>query len=121
MKDTLSKAQPMKARPAVAPPVDIYENESEYLVLADLPGVAQQDLTIKLESGELSVEGRWSGPVDEDALSREFQAVDFRRAFSVPHVVNADAVVAELKDGVLSIHLPKSAAYKPREVPVQLG
>lgn len=121
MKDKLTKGQPLAARPAVAPLVDIYENEAEYLVLADLPGVAQKDLKIRLESGELSVEGAWSGPVDEGALAREFRPVDFRRTFSVPRVVNTDAVVAELKEGVLRIHLPKSAAYKPREVPVRLA
>ncbi|KYF67082.1 Hsp20/alpha crystallin family protein [Sorangium cellulosum] len=106
----------IQQRPAVPPAVDIYENAEELLVVADLPGVTQDHLAIRLEKGELSFEGRRT-----DAAERERSAdnlPDFRRSFVVPQGIDSDKISAELQAGVLRIHLPKSAALKPRQIPI---
>jgi HSP20 family molecular chaperone IbpA len=126
MSDKLEKyedktPEQVQERPWVAPRVDIHENDSEVLLLADVPGVAKDSLTIKLNQEQLTLEGRVEETPRGDALGREFQAVDYRRSFSVPAGIDAGKISAELKDGVLSLHLPKSEALKPRQIEVKAG
>ncbi|XYH99127.1 Hsp20/alpha crystallin family protein [Sorangium sp. So ce1128] len=114
-----SNPEKIQQRPAVPPAVDIYENAEELLVVADLPGVTQDHLAIRLEKGELSFEGRRT-----DAAEREQSAdnlPDFRRSFVVPQGIDSEKISAELQSGVLRIHLPKSASLKPRQIPISAG
>ncbi len=114
-----SNPEKIQQRPAVPPAVDIYENADELLVVADLPGVTQDKLAIRLEKGELTFEGRRA-----EAAEREQSAVDlpdFRRSFVVPQGIDSDKIAAELQAGVLRIHLPKSASLKPRQIPISAG
>lgn len=114
-----STAEKIQQRPAVPPAVDIYENAEELLVVADLPGVTQENLAVRLEKGELTFEGRRT-----DAAEREQGAdnlPDYRRSFVVPQGIDADRITAELQAGVLRIHLPKSASLKPRQIPITAG
>jgi HSP20 family protein len=106
-------------RPAVAPAVDIYENPEELLVVADVPGVEQKSLSIRLEKGELTFEGRRSDAA-EVSLSAE-NLPDYRRSFLVPQGVDAERIAADVSAGILKIHLPKSAALKPRQIPIAGG
>ncbi len=111
----------IEQRPAVAPPVDIYENADELLVIADLPGVAKDDLKVQLEKNQLRIEGRRTDVSDGEGLSVEYRAFDFRRTFAVSHGIDADRIHAELNQGVLHLHLPKAAAAKPRQIAVKSG
>lgn len=119
-----SSPEKIQQRPAVPPAVDIYENAEELLVVADLPGVTQDHLAVRLEKGELTFEGRRT-----DAAEREQRAdkqgadnlPDFRRSFVVPQGIDAEKISAELQAGVLRIHLPKSASLKPRQIPISAG
>ncbi|WP_437814682.1 Hsp20/alpha crystallin family protein [Sorangium sp. So ce1078] len=114
-----SSPEKIQQRPAVPPAVDIYENAEELLVVADLPGVTQDKLAIRLEKGELTFEGRRI-----DAAEREQSAdnlPDFRRSFVVPQGIDSEKISAELQSGVLRIHLPKSASLKPRQIPISAG
>ena len=108
-------------RPTVKPLVDVFENDNEILLMADLPGVPGENLTVRLEAGELTLEGRWRDTDDARPLSREYTPVDYRRAFVVPEGIDPDAVKAKVKDGVVTIHLPKAEAFRPREIPVHAG
>jgi HSP20 family molecular chaperone IbpA len=111
-----------QAKPqAVAPPVDVYENREEFLLIADLPGTSKDDLRIHLDKGQLTLEARRNDPVVGRTLASEIRAVEYRRAFSIPQGIDADRVSADLQGGVLSIHLPKSAAVKPRQIQVRAG
>jgi HSP20 family protein len=106
-------------RPLATPRVDIYENQDELLVIADMPGVTQADLKIDLDEEQLIIEGR---PPEENLgtpLMREFDPVDYRRSFVVPQGIDRDKVSAELRNGVLWLHLPKSPAVKPRRIEVK--
>lgn len=109
-------------RPTVLPACDIYENEDEILVVADVPGVTADTLDINLDRGELTLEARREISSQQGAyLGAEFRDCDFQRRFAVPGGIDADKISAELRDGVLHLHIPKSAALKPRQIPVQAG
>ncbi len=108
-------------RPAVAPRCDIFENKDELLLVADLPGATQDQLRINLDAEQLTIEARCDESVAGNPLQREFRVVDYRRSFLVPDVIDREKVSAELKGGVLYLHLPKSAAVKPRRIEVKAG
>jgi len=91
---------------ASAPPVDVYENEKEFLLVADLPGVGQDGAEVTLEHDRLVVQA--NGPVRR-----------YRRELVVPPTVDAENVSAAMKAGVLTVHLPKRARYQPRQIPVR--
>ena len=114
-------AEAIEQRPAVAPPVDIYENTDELLVIADLPGVSREDLKINLEKNLLRIEGRRRDVGEGEALAAEYRPFDFRRSFAVPQGIDAEHIHAELAQGVLRLHLPKAAAVKPRQIHVKVG
>ena len=120
-KDEDTTPEQVQERPWVAPRVDIYENDSEVLLLADVPGVTKERLMINLDQEQLTLEGRVEEPSQGDALGREYQAADYRRSFIIPAGVDAGKISADLKDGVLRLHLPKSDALKPRQIEVQAG
>ena len=105
----------MAQRAAVAPAVDIFENKDELLILADLPGVLKEDLSINFDKGHLTLEGRLRdfGPEEEP--------FDFRRTFVVPQGIDAEKISANLQSGVLRVVLPKPAAIKPRQIAVNAG
>jgi HSP20 family protein len=103
----------------VAPLVDIVENDQEILLYADMPGVDRKDIAINIDNGRLSLNGiREVKPVG--AINwEEFGDSEYRRTFSVPQTIDVTAVHAELKDGVLLLHLPKSEAAKPRQIEIR--
>ena len=112
-------AEKLAERPAVTPFVDIYENADEILVVADLPGVATGGLTVSLEKGELAFEARRTDASELGPGAGETPLPDYRRSFTVPRGIDADKIAAELRDGLLRIHLPKSASLKPRQIPIR--
>jgi HSP20 family molecular chaperone IbpA len=109
-------------RASITPACDIFENQDEILLFADLPGVTPDSLAIHLDNGELSFEARREVDAQQgSALSTEFRAADFRRRFVVPSGIDGDKIQAQLKSGVLTLRLPKSEALKPREIKVRAG
>lgn len=102
----------------VLPPVDIYESEEEILLFADMPGVLKEDVKVNIDNGTLSLSGVRKLQYRGAARWEEFGDVEFRRNFSVPQTINVEKVYAELKDGVLKLHLPKSEAAKPRLIQI---
>jgi len=103
------------------PSVDIYENNDEYLVYADLPGVAKEDVSIDLDNGQLTLIGNRYVEAAKGQLMEEFSSAQYRRVFSVPQGIDLGRVDAELTDGVLKLHLPKSEAVKPRKIEIREG
>lgn len=103
----------------VAPLVDIYENDEEILLYADLPGVKKENISINIEGGKLRLEGT-RALAQEGAVSwEEFGDVEYLRTFSVPQTIKVDEINAELGDGVLKLHLPKTEAARPRRIEIQ--
>lgn len=101
------------------PSVDIYENDNEILLHADMPGVKKDDVTVNIDNGTLSFSG--VRRFDNKGVSKweEFSDVEYVRSFSVPQSIDVERVDAELKDGVLKLHLPKSEAAKPRMIEIK--
>jgi HSP20 family protein len=106
----------------ITPRVDILENEEELLLYADVPGVTQDDVDIRFENGELTLHARRTlGPTVREAWLWENETGDFFRAFRISEQVDGSRIWAELKNGVLTLHLPKVEAAKPRKITVKGG
>jgi HSP20 family protein len=104
----------------VAPAVDVFENADEVLIVADVPGVTDENLDIKVENDTLTLEAKRTAPTGElPALAREFEELNFSASFRIPAGIDASAAVAESKNGTLTVHLPKAAASKPRKIVVR--
>lgn len=105
---------------SVLPRVDIYETDQEILLCADLPGVAPSNVDLRYERGELTVHGkRRAQPHTGAEILDEYEDVDFHRVFQVHETIDAAKIDAELKQGVLTVHLPKQESVKPRLVTVK--
>jgi HSP20 family molecular chaperone IbpA len=102
------------------PRVDILETGDELVLFADVPGARTEDLELRFEKGELTVHARCS-PRGQDAnfLMCEYGVGDFHRVFSISDAIDSSRIAAELKNGVLTVHLPKSEAVKPRRITVK--
>ena len=104
----------------ITPRVDVLETENEFLLLADLPGVKPEDVDLRFDKGELTVHGcRPASHSGKDLAHREHPATDYQRTFAVSESVAADKITAGLKDGVLTVHLPKIEAVKPKKIAVR--
>jgi len=103
-----------------SPRVDIMETEEESLLLADLPGVKPEDVDVRFENGELIIDGRCA-PRHEGAnyLLFEYGVGDFYRDFSISDRIDWLKISAELKNGVLTVRLPKVETVKPRKITVK--
>lgn len=107
--------------PVMVPAVDVYENEKEILLHADLPGVRKDDITINIDNGKMILSGMRYIPTTGAAAWRELADVEFRRTFAVPQSIDISNVQAELKGGVLHLHLPKSESARPRQIEITTG
>ena len=105
--------------PVVAPIVDIYENEDEILLHADMPGVTKDQITVNVDNGKLEISGIRHLQESGAGNWQEFGDVEYRRIFSVPQSIDVAKVNAELKEGVLKLHLPKAEAAKPRTIEIR--
>jgi len=102
------------------PPVDIYETGEGLTVLADLPGVAKDGLSVQVEQGVLTIEGRQNRETPGDLVHREFALTPFFRQFRIAEQIDTTRLRAALKNGVLTLELPKAEAAKPRQIPVEV-
>ena len=106
-----------------APAVDIYETPNELVVKADLPDVNEKDIDVRVENNLLTIRGerKFEKSVSEENFLRvERTYGSFSRSFSLPNTVNAEAIGAEYKNGVLTLTLPKRDESKPRQVKVNV-
>ncbi len=113
--------KPLSNRPTVAPRVDVYQNDKEYLLLADLPGVTQENLSVEIEKRTLTLEATMADLPELEAVELQWRPVDFRRTFAIPNDVETDAIGAKLLDGVLRVHLPRTQAHLPRKIQVNMA
>jgi HSP20 family protein len=102
------------------PRMDILETEQELLLLADLPGVRPADVDVRFENGELTIHGRRTpSNAGKKRALWEYEPAHYHRAFRLAEAVAADRIEAELKNGVLTVRLPKAEAAKPRRIAVK--
>lgn len=102
------------------PTVDIIERGDELTVRADVPGATADGLDVHFEDGTLAIRAKVPPRNDEvDFLVREYGVGDFYREFRVNETIDVPKISAELADGVLTLHLPKVEAVKPRKITVK--
>ena len=107
------------------PPVDIYENGNDEIVLkAELPGLQREDIDLRVENNTLTLRGERKR--DTEIKQEQYHRVErsygaFSRSFSLPSRIDTDKVRAEFKEGVLSIKLPVKAEAKPRQIEVAIS
>jgi HSP20 family protein len=106
------------------PATDVHETEKEYVIKADLPEVAKEDVKVHLQEGVLTIEGERRREKEEKGkkfhkMEREYGR--FVRRFVLPTEVEGTMVRAEFKDGVLNVHLPKSEKAVPKAIEVKVG
>ena len=105
----------------VTPQVDIYENDDEILLHAEMPGVKKDVNSVNIDNGNLPLAGVGSIVHVGAAVWEEFGDVEYQRVFSVPQTIDIKKVHAELKGGILALHLPKSEAAKPKQIKIKAG
>lgn len=103
------------------PPVNVYNGQSEIIVLAELPGVQTKDLELSITAETLVLKGQKAATIGEDEVRyhrRERGSGQFNRTIILPDKVDADKVSAKLANGVLTITLPKSEWARPKQIAV---
>lgn len=109
--------------PDWSPLVDIIEDDHEYVFKADLPEMKKDDVKVTVENGILSIFGERK--TEKEEKKRKFHRLErffgnFERTFMLPEDADATKIMAEFRDGVLQVHLPKSAIAKPKPIEVKV-
>lgn len=105
------------------PRVDIFETDADLTLMADMPGVSSDNITIDLDEGVLAISGGvapWEGPDESDVLV-EFEIGKYFRKFTLPETIDQQKIEANLQDGVLRLRLPKAEKARPRKITVNAG
>lgn len=105
----------------VVPPVDIYETSEGLVVKADLPGVAKENLDVRVENNLLTIRAQSDHVAPGDPVYREYALVNFFRQFELNERVDQTKISADLKHGVLTLELPKAEEAKPRKIDVKVA
>lgn len=117
-------AAPQRAQSAEAlirPPVDIWEDKDGIILCADMPGVSKDHLNLRIDGNNLIVEGQvqLALPENAEALYADVRSSLYRRSFSLSGELETGKIEASLKDGVLTVRIPKRAELRPRKIEVQ--
>ena len=108
---------------ALSPPVDVIEDSAGITLRADLPGVPKDKLSLQVEADTLTIEGQVSMPTPQsmEASYVEVSMPRFRRVFTLSKELDAGKVSADLKNGVLSLRIPKAEHAQPRRIDIKVG
>lgn len=104
------------------PFVDIYENEDKVVLTAEVPGIEDKDIEIKIEDNTLAIKGdrKFEKETKEDNYHRIERAYGtFQRSFTLPNYIDQEKIKAEHKRGVVQINMPKRHESKPRKIKIQ--
>lgn len=107
----------------VVPPVDVFENDASITLLADLPGVARDQLHVRVDGDTLLLEATATAasPAQMELVYGEAQVPSYRRQFTLSRELDAARIEAQLRDGVLRLTIPKAEEARPRRIQVQVG
>jgi HSP20 family protein len=107
-----------------APAVDIYEQDGNIVLSAELPGVDPKDVDVRVENNVLTLRGerKWNNDVQRENYHRVERAYgSFARSFTLPSVVATDQIKADFKDGMLRLTLPKREEAKPKQISINVS
>lgn len=119
---TVTRAERTRDGRAYLPNCDIIEKSDELLLVADVPGARPQSIDVNYERGLLTLQARIDPDPEYDRhnyLLREYGVGDFYRTFQIGEGIDASRIEAEIKDGVLTLHLPKAESAKPKRIVVK--
>jgi len=122
-KQEVSQMERAQAAPALLPRVDVIEDEDGITIQADLPGVPKDRLALRVEGETLQIEGDIASEMPEGmgAIYAEVQLPRYRRAFTLSRDLDTSKIDAALKDGVLTLRIPKAEHAQPRRIEVKPG
>lgn len=105
---------------AMRPPADIFEDDAGISVQADMPGVSKDRLEVRINSDTLSIEGSAviAMPDDMEAIHADIRSTRYSRSFSLSRELDIDKIEANLKDGVLTLRIPKREEHQTRKIEV---
>jgi HSP20 family protein len=108
---------------AMMPPVDVVEDAGGITLYADLPGVAKENLTLHLERDSLTIEGAVALDVPQGMQSNlaELRLPRYRRVFTLSRELDGEQTTAELKNGVLTLRIPKTQHAQPRKIAINVS
>jgi HSP20 family protein len=117
---TATEQEPQRA---VLPAVDVFEDAGGITLIADMPGVPRDQLDLKLEGDALLIEGGVQSRTPEglEAVYAEVRVPRYRRSFTLSRELETARIEANLKDGVLTLRIPKQAHAQPRRIAVSAG
>jgi len=107
--------------PVYRPNVDLYENDRELLLVADLPGARAETIDVRYEDGTLTLSAHVEPPDPSTRryLLREYGVGDYQRSFRVDERIDATRIEGQYAEGVLTLRLPKVEAARPTQVPIR--
>lgn len=108
---------------AVLPPVDIFEDDAGFTVMADLPGVSKERLKVRVDGDSLVIEGAAESPVAGDMAMIYGEILNplYRRSFTLSRELDPSRIDARLDNGVLRLRIPKAEEARPRRIEVTVG
>ena len=104
-----------------APPVEIYETDSELVLVAEVPGIDRKDVHIAFENGQLTISGERKADASRNYHRNERFYGNFERTFQFPGSVDGEKITASLKDGILRVAIPKKEEAKAKQIQVTVG
>ncbi len=108
--------------PMFIPAVDIYESQDFLTLVADMPGVSAENVSIDIRDNQLTIRGMIDLPDEKECIpAREYGVGDYYRRFTLGRTIDQTKIEAAIKDGVLTLTLPKSDISKPRKISVKTG
>jgi HSP20 family protein len=119
--DAAMQSRAQAAETAIRPPVDIFEDGQGITLEADMPGVSKDRLNVRVDGENLLLEGdlQFDLPGQAQALYADVRSTAYRCSFVLSRELESDKIQANLKDGVLSVRIPKRAELQPRRIEVQ--
>jgi len=109
--------------PGWTPPVDLYETATEFVLTAELPGLRADQIDVHVEENRIVIRGERAGGPSQSDTCEQFHRIErghgrFSRAFVVPDLIDVDHVTSDLRDGILTVTIPKATHRGPRRITV---
>ena len=120
---TSAQAQTREEELVLAPPVDVFEDKHGITVQAEMPGVSKERLNVQADRNSLVIEGEVviDMPAETEALYADVRSTRYRRSFVLSGELETERIEANLKDGMLTVRIPKRAEFRPRKIEVRAG
>ncbi len=120
--EVTTEGETTRTCPVYIPAVDIYESEDALVLVADMPGVGPEDVSIDIRDNQLTLRGTVTiEDIKERVHIQEYGVGDYYREFSLGRTIDQSRIEASMRNGVLTLTLPKADVMKPRRISVKVG